>query len=250
MDFSLDVSKGLCARAHAQREWPGIGFSDQSAMLLAHLLGINLKQRLPPIDERHLIERCQWFDERCRDFFWRHPHALCIELGAGLSTRFHRLSDTADWPRFQWVDVDLPHITASKAGVLPPIDNYRLVGADIMQDDWLSLSGWKPGQPLLILMEGVAPEIEGELILQLICRLRQRAGSAQELELVFDDRNPNTWRLWLKALAVGLGAGFTLPITRYLPALEYLDFRVTRQQPLLGRRALGLVINYINLELV
>lgn len=248
MDFSLDIRKDLCARAHAQRHWPEIGFSDQSASLLAHLLGVNLKQRLSPVDERQLIQRCQWFDERCRDFFQRHPHALCIELGAGLSTRFHRLSDTADWPRFQWVDVDLPSITASKAGVLPPIDNYRLVGADILHDDWLGLSGWVPGQPLLILMEGVVSELEGERILQLIYRLRLKAASAQELELVFDDRNANRLKVWLKTLAVGLGAGFKLPITRYISALEYIDFKVTRQQPLLGKRALGLVINYINPE--
>jgi len=250
MATSWDVRMALCARAHAQRQWPEIGFSDQSATLLAHLLRINLKQRLSPIDERQLIERCQWFDDRCRDFFQRHPRALCIELGAGFSTRFHRLSDTADWPRFQWVDVDLPHITASKAEVLPAIDNYRLVDADILEDDWLSLSGWVPGQPLLILMEGVAPELEGELILQLIYRLRQGAASAQEIELVVDDRHPDEWKIWLKTLAVGFGARFKLPITRYLSSLEYLDFHVACQQPLLGKRAMGLVINYVNSEWV
>ena len=249
MDFSFDIRKGLCARAHAQRRWPEIGFSDQWASLLAQLLGISLKQRLSPLHERELIQRCQWFDDRCREFFQRHPRALCIELGAGLSTRFHRLSDTADWPRFQWVDVDLPQITASKAGVLPPIDNYRLVAADIVNDDWLGQAGWVRGQPLLILMEGVASELEGEQMLQLIYRLRHCAASAQELELVFDDRHPNSWSVWLKTLAVGLGARFKLPITRYISVLEYLDFRVVRQQSLLGKNALGMVINYMNPDL-
>lgn len=249
MDFSLDIRKGLCARAHAQRQWPEIGFKDQWASLLAQLLGISLKQRLSLPLERQLIQRCQWFDDRCRDFFQRHPQALGIELGAGLSTRFHRLSDTSDWPRFKWVDVDLPHITESKASVLPTIDNYRLVAADIVNDDWLSRVGWESGQPLLVLMEGVASELEGEQMLQLIYRLRQRAASAQELELVFDDLHPNSWRVWLKTLALGLGARFKLPITRYISALEYLDFRIARQQPLLGASALGMVINYMNTEL-
>src|SRR4051812_17243247 len=103
MALSLDIRKALCARAHARRQWPEMGFNDQSANLLAQLLGINLKQRLPLQDEQKIIERCQWFDERCLDFFQRHPRAMCIELGAGFSTRFHRLSDTADWPRFEWV---------------------------------------------------------------------------------------------------------------------------------------------------
>lgn len=93
MNQSLDIHTALCARARAGRQWPEIGFNDQSASLLAQLLGINLKQRLSPMDERQLVQRSHWFDECCRDFFQRHPRAMCIELGAGLSTRFHRLSD-------------------------------------------------------------------------------------------------------------------------------------------------------------
>jgi len=246
MALSLDIRKALCARAHARRQWPEMGFNDQSANLLAQLLGINLKQRLPLQDEQKIIERCQWFDERCLDFFQRHPRAMCIELGAGLSTRFHRLSDTADWPRFEWVDVDLPQVTSSKAKVLPAIDNYRLVSADIMNDNWLSQSGWVAGRPLLILMEAVSSEIGDDAILKLLYRLRQAASSAEELELVLDVRQSSRWQVWLKTIAVAFGAGFTLPITSSVSTLEYLDYHITRQKKLLGNTAVGLVINYKN----
>ena len=228
------------------RQWPELGFNDQSASLLAQLLGVNLKQRMPLLDEQHLIERCQWFDERCHDFFQRHPRATCIELGAGLSTRFHRLSGTADWPRFQWVDVDLPHVTASKSEVLPAIDNYRLISADIMNDNWLGQSGWTSGQPLLILMEAVAPELGDDAILTLLYRLRQAVNSAQELEVVVDVKQYGRWRNLFKTIAVACGAAFTLPITSSASMLEYLGFHITHQKRLLGDSALGLVIHYKN----
>lgn len=242
MNQSLDIQLALCARARAQRQWPEIGFSDQSASLLAQLLGINVKQRLSPLDERRLIQRNQWFDECCRDFFQRHPHAMCIELGAGLSTRFHRLSDTADWPRFNWVEVDLPQVSALKADVLPAIDNYRLVGADIEQDDWIGLIGWTSG-PVLILLEAVAQELKGDSLLKLIYQLRQRLG-AVELEIVLDDQRPHLWQPWFKTFASYFGISYRVPIAAELPALEAQGFRLTRKENLLGNTVLGIVINY------
>jgi O-methyltransferase involved in polyketide biosynthesis len=248
MAFSLDICMALCARAHAQRQWPEIGFSDQFASMLAQLLGISLKQRLSPAAERRLIQRSQWFDEVCRDFLHRHPKAMCIELGAGLSTRFHRLSSTADWPRFQWVDVDLPHVTVSKAAVLPAIDNYRLVSADIANDDWLSLSGWVRGQPLLILLEGVASELKGDALLRLIYRLQQSAHSAQEIEVVLDDVPASPWPVWQKLWAFVLGETARLPITSSIRALEARGFYISQQKSLLGNAAVGVVMNYKHQE--
>lgn len=248
MNPSLDIHMALCARARAQRQWPEIGFSDQSASLLAQLLGINLRQRLSPLDERRLIQRSQWFDECCRDFFQRHPRAMCIELGAGLSTRFHRLSDTADWPRFTWVEVDLPQVTALKAGVLPTIDNYRLLSADIEQDDWMNLIGWTSG-PVLILLEAVAQELKGNSLLKLIYQLRQHFG-AVEFEIVLDDLQPHPWQAWLNVVTSYVGIAYRAPIAVDIKKLEAQGFRLTRTENLLGNTALGMVINYCEHELL
>jgi len=237
MTLSLDMRMALCARANAKRQWPEIGFSDQFAGLLAHLLGISLKQRLPPLAERRLIQRSQWFDEACCNFFQRHPQAMCIELGAGLSTRFHRLSAKADWPQFRWVEVDLPQITAFKAQVMPAIDNYHLVGADLVQDDWLALSGWMPGQPLLVVCEGV-PSMTDDGILWLLGRLRQGAARSMDLEVVFDIApSRRRWFGWL--------AKWMNPQTPSIASSVALaGFKLVQQNPLLGNSAVGIVINY------
>jgi len=243
MNLSINIRMELCARARAGRQWPEIGFSDRAANLLAQLLGISLKQRLSPLDERRLIQRSKWFDECCRDFFQRHPLAMCIELGAGLSTRFHRLSDTSDWPRFQWVEVDLPQVSAMKSEVLPAIDNYRLVSADIAEDDWLSLSGWKPEQPLLVLLESVAPELKANALLKLIEKLGKKAGP-EKLQLVLDDQNQPAWLVWIKVLAVRCGLNIKLPITAHLSRLERQGFHVVRQKSFFGNAVVGLVLHH------
>ena len=248
VNIPIGICKALSARAHAGQQWPDMGFRDQFAHLLAQMLDISLKQRWPLSEERRLVERCQWFDDCCRDFLQRHPHAICIELGAGLNTRFHRLSDTADWPRFQWVDIDSPQITDSKARVLPHIDNYTLIGADIVLDDWLKVSGWVEGQPLLIVMEGVATEIGSKAVLHLIHQSIQQAGSAAELEFVLDDWYPRGWRAVIKNFLMAFNNYSDLPITRCISILELMGCDVLHKKDLLSGKALGLVINYQHKE--
>ena len=135
MAATIDIYSALSARAYAQQSWPDLGFHDHAAWLLAKLLGVNARLRNEPAWERSCVLRSQWFDRRCHAFFKRHPQGMCIDLGAGLSTRFHRLSAAHDWPRFSWVDVDLPEIIALKKKAMPRIDNYQMISADIVKDD-------------------------------------------------------------------------------------------------------------------
>jgi O-methyltransferase involved in polyketide biosynthesis len=242
MNLLLDMYLSLSARARAGRQWPEIGFSDHPASLLAQLLGVSLTQRLSPTDERRLIQRSQWFDECCRDFFLRHPQAMCIELGAGLSTRFHRLSDTADWPRFHWVEVDVPEVTALKQKVLPAIDNFRLVSANIVCDDWLSMSGWNSQQPLLVLLEAVTPGLKRDSLLILIKKLKQRLG-ATELEIVLDETRPGLWQGWLACLAKWANLRLRLPLTHDKAELEQQGFKITQIKSLLGNGSVGMVLH-------
>lgn len=138
MESSANIYGALSARAFAQQRCPESGFSDRSARLLAKLVGIPDSLCKDPEWERNCLVISQWFDAHCQQFFKRHPQGMCIDLGAGFSTRFHRLSEADDWPRFSWVDIDLPDITAIKKNAIPKTDNYQLIAADIVRDDWLT----------------------------------------------------------------------------------------------------------------
>lgn len=190
MATTTSIYDALSARAYAQQSWPELGFHDRAARLLARLLGINTPVRNDPLWERGCLVRSQWFDARCRRFFTLHPQGMCIDLGAGLSTRFHRLSEADDWPRFSWVDVDLPDITAIKSKAIPKIDNYQLIAANIVQDDWLAASGWHPNTPLIITLESVLSDMSLSEIYAVFAIIAKHCTAASQIEVVFDYPNP------------------------------------------------------------
>lgn len=188
----------LTARAYAQQRWPEIGFHDSAASLLATLLGVSKPLQDNPVWELGCLLRSQWFDQRCSSFFEQYPQGMCIDLGAGLSTRFHRLSESADWPRFSWVDVDLPEIVKLKSRAIPRIDNYQLLTANIVEDDWLSLSGWHPQVPLIITLESVLSYMPLEDIYKVFVSIAKHCTGNNKVEIVFDYSRSTGWyeRLW------------------------------------------------------
>lgn len=151
----------LLVRANAIRTWPQLGFVDQAAEYLVRKLELDRS----PWDPSHLpakhqleLERCKWIDQQTLAFLEQYPHAIGVELGAGLSTRFQRLSASTDWPRFAWVDVDSPDVIDCADLIFPHTDNYRLVACDVLRDDWLRKTGWAPGRALIVILETLPDE--------------------------------------------------------------------------------------------
>lgn len=152
-----DLLLPLLVRANAVRAWPQVGFVDQAAEYLVRKLELEQPEWREGyrITARHQLEltRCKWIDEQVRKFLDVYPEAMGIELGAGLSTRFQRLSAASDWPRFSWADVDAADVIDCADLIFPRTDNYRLVACDIVRDDWLKKTGWKAQQPLIVIIE-------------------------------------------------------------------------------------------------
>ncbi|MDZ7923293.1 MAG: class I SAM-dependent methyltransferase [Marinagarivorans sp.] len=212
MATATSIFSALSARAYAQQSWPELGFHDRAARLLARLLGVNNPVMNDPLWERDCLVRSQWFDARCRRFFTLHPQGMCIDLGAGLSTRFHRLSEADDWPRFSWVDVDLPDVTAIKTKAIPKIDNYQLIAANIVQDDWLAATGWHPHTPLIITLESVLSDMSIDEIYAAFSIIAKHCTAASQIEIVFDYRSPA--RRWYEFFVYRPRNGVMLSLVR------------------------------------
>lgn len=186
MEAITGIYGALSARAYANQRYPESGFNDRSAQLLAKVLGITDSVHKDSEWERNCLLRSQWFDARCRQFFRQYPQGMCIDLGAGLSTRFHRLSEADDWPRFSWVDIDLPEITAIKKKAIPTIDSYQLIAADIVQEDWLAKTGWHPRTPLIVTLESVLMEMPSVHVRAALSVLTKHSLAQSHIEIVFD----------------------------------------------------------------
>lgn len=184
----------LVMRGHAVNFWQQTGFVDQAAEYLVRKLdlakpawqGNQFPARL------HLeLERCKWIDGQVLNFLARHPHALGVELGAGLSTRFQRLSAKIEWPRFSWVDLDSQDVIDCADLIFPATDNYRLVACDSWREDWLAKTRWRPGVPLIVLLETLAQPEEVSVLEHMLAPLIEAAArSSEPVHLILDYASP------------------------------------------------------------
>lgn len=150
----------LNARADAGRIWPEIHFYDRAAAALTRLLNIDTRVRFCPPDERRYLRANHWLDQRCLSFFNQFPKGLGIECGAGLSTRFHRLSERHEWPQFSWVDIDTEESIVLKSKAMPVIDNYQLVASNHTSKALVEVIGWDKSTPLMIVIDGFSHAVD------------------------------------------------------------------------------------------
>ena len=131
MSFWIDSHQPLEFFDLQWRAAPGIspkGFiPDPAAPIFLEKLGLPIKKflSLDQQQQQHVMSSC-WLDQQCLEFFQDYPEGLVIEIGAGYSSRFHRLSSAMEWPRFKWCVLDQQPIIDSLRNLLTSIDHFSL----------------------------------------------------------------------------------------------------------------------------
>ncbi len=113
------------------------------------------------------VLRAELYDRLTNQFLQTHPQALVINLGAGLCTRFFRIDNS----QVNWYEVDFPNVMALKRKLLPTSDRYHLISSSILDPQWPQHISRSPGQPVLVILEGVSMYLtasENQALMQLI----------------------------------------------------------------------------------
>lgn len=157
---SSHMTESLLQRAVASAYLPRYGFIDRAAEVLVGQLAIGSKQLEHALNrvqrDASMLLRCQWIDEQVKRFFEEHPEGTVIEIDAGLSTRFHRLSYASEWPKFSWLNVDTGSDVQPVSGYFPVTDNYARIERTLNNQQWLrELSELKPG-PYFFIFENLS----------------------------------------------------------------------------------------------
>ena len=138
--------------------------------------------------------RAHLFDQITQRHLAAHPAAIVIELGAGLSTRYHRLGPSCQ----TWIDLDLPEVTRLRQQLDTATEHHRVLSKSVMDFSWMDeLPSGNP-EPLLVMAEGLLMYFEPHQVQTLIQQLQQRFAGAT---LAFDVVGGTTQNKGTKDLA-------------------------------------------------
>ena len=95
---------------------------------------------------------CEAIDKQLKCFFETHPKAQGIEVCGGLSTRFHRLSESLDWPQFSWRSINHFDTDDCLQFVFSVMDNFSSAASDKPMEDWFKHVHWIDDTPKIVIL--------------------------------------------------------------------------------------------------
>ena len=125
-----------------------------------------------------LCLRAQRLDEYTRSFLSASAHAVVVQLGCGLDSRFLR----TDNGYVVWYDLDMAPVIGLRQKYFTETDRYHMLSASATDLDWVDTIS-TADRPVLVIAEGLLMYLREDDIRALVLRL-QRA--FPDCHLVFD----------------------------------------------------------------
>ena len=130
--------------------------------------------------ETGVVVRTVILDGYIRGFIEKNPEAVCINVGAGLDTRFFRVNNE----KITWYDVDLPEVIEVREKLVPHHKNKISISCDALDPRWTSEVD-AGERPVLIIMEGLLMYFEEKDVKRVIHMMqRQFPNATLVLELL------------------------------------------------------------------
>ena len=95
--------------------------------------------------------RAKRYDEYVRRFLARTPHAVVVNIGCGLDTRFWRI----DNGQVRFYDLDLPEVVTVKKHFFQENERYHFISSSVLDDEWITSLRQQEQGPFLFVAEGV-----------------------------------------------------------------------------------------------
>jgi len=114
-----------------------------------------------------VIARTILLDRETEKFVNEYPNAICISMGCGLDTRYHRINHN----KVQWYNIDFPEVVALRKKLLYENKNVHAIGKSILDMSWLDEVVIE-GREVLIIMEGLLMYFTETEVIQLFCIIR------------------------------------------------------------------------------
>ncbi|NER95852.1 MAG: class I SAM-dependent methyltransferase [Symploca sp. SIO1B1] len=138
-------------------------------------------QKLLPMDEDmeavyNDLAQISWstrayhYDQITSHHIANHPDPVVVELGSGLSTRFHRIGQDVKY----WLDLDLPEVTDLRRQLDTETEQHQFISASVMDFDWMNAVPDVAPENILFIAEGLLMYLEENQVKQLITQMQSR----------------------------------------------------------------------------
>ena len=110
-----------------------------------------------------------------------YSHPVVVELGAGLSSRFHRIGQNA----YRWFELDLPMVTELRSKLDTQTEQHQFISASVMDFDWINNLPSVEPENILFIAEGLLPYFEVNEVQKLLSMIRSRfPGATLDVEVL------------------------------------------------------------------
>jgi O-methyltransferase involved in polyketide biosynthesis len=181
-------------------------FQDESALQLFKALNIDMsKTALGSVALLGCVLRSQLFDTLVQEFLSQYPRCSVLNIGAGLCTRFARLSPMG----VDWYDIDVPEVikirqqvTVPPAKVLHALEgkHYQTLAAKVWDVGSSAALPASTESPVLVILEGVSMYLTNQQTRQMLWNLRDRYSNVHVLMDVIHHKFVDATQEMTKAL--------------------------------------------------
>ena len=111
----------------------------------------------------------------------KYSHPIVVELGAGLSSRFHRIGQNTHF----WFELDLPVVTELRHKLDTQTQQHQFISASVLDFDWMDTLPKVAPENILFIAEGLLMYLDINDVQQLISVMRSRfPGATLDMEVV------------------------------------------------------------------
>lgn len=116
-----------------------------------------------------VIARTMILDRETEKFVAEHPNGVCISIGCGLDTRYHRIRHA----KITWYNLDFPEVIALRKKLLFERKKVRYIAKSALDISWVD-EVLDDGKDVLIILEGILMYFTEIEVMQLMHMIKNR----------------------------------------------------------------------------
>jgi len=150
-----------------------------------------LKRKMRTSLSSHLALRARKYDSYTRQFLNNNPDGIVVSLGCGFDTRYWRVVNEPE----RYIEVDLPTVIGLKRKILGNDQPYEMIGASVLDDEWIERISSIRNDKMLFLAEGLLMYLKPEEVKGLLGKISETFSNSELVaEVMTEKYTKGIWR--------------------------------------------------------